>query len=789
MNCRVLPCLLIALVASTPPAAGQTVVAKVKVHNRADEAMKGVVVRGALPLPRDYDKPIHRLALRDGTKLLPTQVSVFSTYPGSDEKHPVGRPEIVHLAAKVDLPAKAFKQFDVAELPAAPEAAPAAPGKVLSAWLAGKAPVVVEATDCFGNRYRCRPLEREALIETRQAGRVLVERVFQSALTPVGEVSKDKPALKRFLRVRAYLTTYAGEEFASLALVIHNGSIDHPNGQVTYRDIRVGVARPVAMDVWHKRLSPAVGAAQTKADGYVWQPCPPPHKAGKVYVMRPRAAAVLRTFVYAPAAKARATLHETYYPRFVPVASGELFSWSNAATARYGANNYPVPMALDKETRDRFVRRALGRLDRDDFGLSFLRKPPKGAPRRLGHAIPAGVRYGGMTGGAGVQYTFGLPTIITGLNAGFHLHVLLADRHWDRHRAYRFYDDGRPYTHSRHLIDQDGRELLDIPLDKRSWPTERVTDPACKAQADYVKAEDLLAGEAKELLRYMNHDDQHLSRVFDAVPAAYLACDPVSRDRLVTLGAQVCAKLNIYGHKSKPNWGGYGSLLTARQNVTARPHKGIHMGRANGWLNQALAHGFYLSRDKRIRADCIDVATADTEIRAAAQMPAGNVTVHRPYSKAFNGEYWYVNAWQTVGIMGDGARCLAGILDAPETKATAGKLKAVYARVGRWSATIGWNETNNAPAGNVALRRKGQAQPLAKPYIQATKGRGTDHYFGSPYLWYYEITGDTIFLDRLGKTARGKVEAAGQRHLPNWSYVLWLAQGGKLPGRKGFAEK
>jgi hypothetical protein len=167
-------------------------------------------------------------------------------------------------------------------------------------------------------------------------------------------------------------------------------------------------------------------------------------------------------------------------------------------------------------------------------------------------------------------------------------------------------------------------------------------------------------------------------------------------------------------------------------------------------------------------------------------MPAGNVTVHRPYSKAFNGEYWYVNAWQSVGILGDGARCLAGILDAPATRDSAEKLKAVYARVGKWSATIGWNQANSAPAGNVGLRRKGAKEPLAKPYILAKKGSGTDHYFGSPYLWYYEITGDTLFLDRLRKTARGNLEAAGQRYLPNWSYVLWLAQGGKLPGRRGF---
>jgi len=169
-------------------------------------------------------------------------------------------------------------------------------------------------------------------------------------------------------------------------------------------------------------------------------------------------------------------------------------------------------------------------------------------------------------------------------------------------------------------------------------------------------------------------------------------------------------------------------------------------------------------------------------------MPAGNVTIHRPYSKNFKGEYWYVNAWQSVGIMGDGARCLTGILDAPKTRATAGKLQVVYGRVGKWSATIGWNEAGKSPAGNVALRKKGATKDLDTPYVIPRTKAHTDHYFGSPYLWYYEITGDDLFLKRLKETTRGNPAAIGRGLVHNWSYVLWLAQGGKLPGRKGFAD-
>jgi len=99
---------------------------------------------------------------------------------------------------------------------------------------------------------------------------------------------------------------------------------------------------------------------------------------------------------------------------------------------------------------------------------------------------------------------------------------------------------------------------------------------------------------------------------------------------------------------------------------------------------------------------------------------------------------------------------------------------------------VGWDAEHNVPAGNVGLRRTGETKPLEKPYIHAKKSGGTNHYFGNPYMWYYELTGDRLFLDRLRRTARGNVVGASAEMTPNWSYCLWLAQGGKIPGREGF---
>ena len=69
---RVCAVLLLALIGSAPALApgsarAANVVARVKVHNPASVVMKGVVVRGMLPLPEGYEKSLDWLCLRDGT--------------------------------------------------------------------------------------------------------------------------------------------------------------------------------------------------------------------------------------------------------------------------------------------------------------------------------------------------------------------------------------------------------------------------------------------------------------------------------------------------------------------------------------------------------------------------------------------------------------------------------------------------------------------------------------------------------------------------------------------------
>lgn len=471
--------MIVAALAVVPAANGQQVVAKIKVHNPSD-AIADVVIRGTLPLPADYDKPVSGLVLSDGGQKLVTQASVFSTYPGSSDDYPVGRPEVVQLAAKAALPASSFKEFDVIEVGANSPIKGASPGPAMTKLLGAKSPVVVEATDVYGNRYRADALAEADTLEVRQSGPVLEERIYQTILTPVGEVVEDKPAIKTLLRIRAYLTTFAEEDFATLSLMIYNGSIDDYSGPIYYRSIRVGVAESVDVHIWRKDFSPAATGDVTEANGYGWVDCPPARADGKVFVMPYGSAAVLRTTLYAAPAKERAIQYADNTPVFVPVPSLKLWSWSNFATARYGASKYPMPLDLGPDGLAETAKLADDRLTSPTLGwdLVYLRYNPIAGARTLGHAMPAGVEYGGMTGGQGVGYVFGVRAAVTGHNGRIQEHILMADRNWDRQRAHLFHDDGKPFMYNRYVVDEDGKKLFDWPYDSRGFEKPDIKDPA-----------------------------------------------------------------------------------------------------------------------------------------------------------------------------------------------------------------------------------------------------------------------------------------------------------------------
>jgi len=137
-------------------------------------------------------------------------------------------------------------------------------------------------------------------------------------------------------------------------------------------------------------------------------------------------------------------------------------------------------------------------------------------------------------------------------------------------------------------------------------------------------------------------------------------------------------------------------------------------------------------------------------------------------------------------LYADGARCMVQMLDSPDDAAGAQTLKEVYARVGKWTATAAWDAKKHSVGFFVGVRLKDEKDALDKPVLANT----ADFYMGTPFAWYYELTGDKLFLDCMTEMAGGNLKAYCLRNLyeGNWTYCLWLLEGGRIPGRAPMTE-
>ncbi|HKB16795.1 MAG TPA: hypothetical protein VKF62_12070, partial [Planctomycetota bacterium] len=136
--------------------------ARVWFENVSARPMKGAIVRGNLPLPPTFPGPVPPLTLAYDRRPLPTQVTVLTTYPPTEAGGGLGRPEIVELAARVDLPPFPSLTLEVlATEGGATEGRPTT-GPEVARLFGAKDPLVVRGADVFGNDYEARiPLGEE----------------------------------------------------------------------------------------------------------------------------------------------------------------------------------------------------------------------------------------------------------------------------------------------------------------------------------------------------------------------------------------------------------------------------------------------------------------------------------------------------------------------------------------------------------------------------------------------------------------------------------------------------
>jgi hypothetical protein len=757
--------------AATAPAPGK-VVARVWFENVSSRPMEKAILRGNLPLPPTEAGSTPSLALAYGRRRLPTQVTVLTTYPG---REPGGRPEIVELTARLDLPPLPGLTLDVVEGDSGAPGRPFTPGESIARLLASSDPLLVRGSDVFGNPYEARVPLGEAPLEFFRRGPLVETRIYAATMRPLAQGAEGSPALPALWRVRAYVTLFDGEDFLLVDYLFHNGPVrEDVLGPFYFRDLEASAPEGFRFEVWKKAFGPT--GPERVEGGRVRLPVVTALPDGKMHWVPDQACFTVRTALGPEGERERARRFLEERPVFVPVPGGRFYSWANPETARYDADKYPLPSVPEEiraEVRERLSREAEA-IDAVPSQGGKGRGFHRGA---LGWAFPYDDPYGGVTGGGGLAYVYEHETAATGHRRSMDRILLLMDRVWEREYHTLFFEDGRPFTVARHPFFLGSR--LESPAGEAAagedpHPARNLLwrgydapppGPPFDAHLRAVRGRGLAPDYEAALRGYDSFDVQHRARAFHMMAAFYLLGDAIARDHIVSLGLV----------DNAIRWKG---LPAGEAHVAQHPGKGVPGGRADGWMDHTRAAAHNVCRDPSVRAEIEAAVARSYALLEKAQSPeTGNFIRNGAFEKIFGGEADWDQAWESGCIMADGAKCALELFRSGGGEEVARRISRIFEKRARLAIGAGWNAPARAPF------RAFRIGPPDRPDEQFVPpvGEGAEtFYMGTPFAWFHELTGDRAFLDR-ALDASGLAadrERFVRTYFPNgmWTYLVWRVQ-------------
>lgn len=263
------------------------------------------------------------------------------------------------------------------------------------------------------------------------------------------------------------------------------------------------------------------------------------------------------------------------------VRKGEnLWSWHNSETANYQAQQVIAP-TLDHVSN---LAASVTAKKTDAYAQLAVGTPAPhtgGGTGELGYRNPAGVPYGGMTGGMEIHEFEGLDTLAASRSEGLLFHRVMARRYGDRQRgAYLYEYSGKPIELEDYLSSGEATwKMFNSTFQKQSWPNGHLDDDepfnfdeSDTALVDFVEANNLKPGYEDAIRGYDPIDDQHLiRRTKDLKTLVWLDNDYLAKRHLL-----MHAESMRMTYLDSPN----GKLSNLLAGVAANPNKGGAWGRA-----------------------------------------------------------------------------------------------------------------------------------------------------------------------------------------------------------------
>jgi len=752
-------------------AGGGEVVAQLSL---AAPASGSFVLHGTLPVPRRLHHPDDELspfALRgpDGV-LCPAQVETVSRYPRGEDGS-----DVVEILARVQRPEDVDpgERLDFEVVLAEHEPDRHRASSAVRTLMRTPRAVVLRTEDVFGHPYEADLLRdlRDVDPEMRilKEGPVARQVRTHETLVPRVEVPGPLGTLPHMMGVHAYVTTWSREEFFSIDLRVHNGHdglsghdpLDDPMGMLYFDGLELAV--PPGWTVLQAYRTPSLGAPYTEWERTVL-PLVAPLAGTKLHVLPPQAQFHRRLVVVREGAEARALelLREEglAFCREGQRADGQpYFSWWNPRTARYWAQNLPLPN-LDYLENPAESREEL-RHDFEDLNQALTLGTPGPWPvvsPRLGWAHPFGLNTGGMVSGAEIFFFDGVKTARSASRKGYRTFQMTHRMYCERHRTALYDGDGDAYSLEDWIVQGQNGPYLPTWIFLVPWLS--LGDPygfgsAPTFQVDAVAAQGRQPAYEDALLDFDWIDTAHLIRYTrSAKVLAWLGNDAIAKDDL-RLQAELCRATYSLLPQNDQGFAITTGALFDRRYVDDHPRDGFVIDRGEGWILDTVAAAYALG-DGDFRRRTLPWFEDVIDLIADGQSECGGTIMSKPNLNHFAGQYRLLQSIsETIlqnGLWGVLTTALNGV--EPEYAATVrGVLReSTYAMI---SATV-WNDVTNTPHFYTALGPYDQEQPPFCGWVPPDGHEGDDGWqTWNVYVFGHLLTGDFRFLDRAQQMAGG----------------------------------
>jgi len=556
-------------------------------------------VRGNIPLPEGvytFDPESREcpftLVAPDGTELS-TQWNVV-TRTGD------GFVAVAQLMARCDrgtLPVGSRQNFRVIEQ--TQTSAWKQPSALVTDLIFNENRMRLRARDVFGNRY-----EGSIHIGPGLGG---VEILGIGGVRSVAEISRPlmqttggSDAMDHFGAFQCVVISRDDEtDVLELTLSWHNGLIPNPVSDIYFQELELVVpANWNALSEWPE---PLMGAAYEDGTEKVI-PLVVPNSDGTMHLMMQKDNRDWRLYLYPDGNDFQAdqiSKHKSWAVARDGSEDGERYwSWQNPKTANWQAQRVIMPDLSHIGNLNAVVTD-----DKEDIynelenGLPYA--DGGGGDGQLGYRNPAGVAYGGMTGGVEINEFEGVKALFAGIPEGLLFHRALSRRYGDRQRGgYIFELTGKPIELDNYL-NADGTEpwrMFNSTFQAENWPFQHLDrdapfefDMADSAQVDHVNDNGLNPSYEDGIRGHDPIDDQHfIRRAKDLRTMIWLDNDYASKRHLL----MHCETLRMtYGESID------GRFFDRRNSVLANPNRGTGWGRAEAHTVDACAAGFAIADD------------------------------------------------------------------------------------------------------------------------------------------------------------------------------------------------